>query len=179
MELTKAFVALGGNIGDALSTIRQATREIQALPCVSDFCCSQFYLTTPVSPIPQNDYINAVCQLKTSSQLRPFWHQLQEIEIRLGKTIKDKTAPRVIDLDLLFFGQQVCEDPDLQVPHRDWKNRLFVLLPLSDLVETIEIPAETAEKVVSFDLKSYMKNFSNPYNETVYLINISQMQKND
>src|SRR5687768_12914755 len=113
MSLTDVFVGLGGNIGDSLSVLKKAISEISMLPHVHDLQVSRFYQTSPVSSIPQNNFVNAVCRFTTSLDMHKLFTHLQLIESRLGKIPKDKQAPRLIDLDLLLFGKEVCQDAEL------------------------------------------------------------------
>lgn len=166
MELV--YVGLGGNIGDAAATITQAAKSIQGLSSVKEFNISRYYLTTPVSPIPQNHYVNAVCSFKTDLQVLSLLTELQDIEQRLGKGIKKKDAPRVIDLDILLYGNLFFQQGDFQVPHREWKNRLFVLLPLLDLTDEVSI--STLDGIKKINLKEYVQNFPNPHYETIILL---------
>ena len=167
------YVALGGNIGDAASTITAAAKAIQALSQVEAFNISRYYLTTPISSIPQNHYVNAVCSFKTSQELVPLFAELQKIEQNLGKGVKSKDAPRVIDLDLIFYGTTNFKGLDangteLCVPHSGWKNRLFVLLPLLDLTDEVILSVPDGFKKIN--LKEYVKNFPNPHRETIIVL---------
>lgn len=171
--MDKVYVALGGNIGDAASTITAAAMAIQALPGIEAFNISRYYLTTPVSPIPQNHFVNAVCCFETSMELVPLFSELQKIEQGLGKGVKPKEVSRVIDLDLIFYGSVDFKGVDahgaeLRVPHNDWKNRLFVLLPLLDLTD--EIGLTTSDGFQKINLKNYVTNFSNPHRETIIVL---------
>lgn len=163
------YVGLGGNVGDAVATITKAALAIQVLPSTKEFSISKYYLTTPVSPIPQNNYINAVCSFKTPLAPTVLFEELEDISIKLGKTPKPKEAPRIIDLDLLFFGERLINDKNLQVPHPQWKNRLFVLVPLLDLTEEIIVP--TTQGKILFNLRDYVQNFPNPHNEIIVSLN--------
>ncbi len=166
MELV--YVGLGGNIGDSITTITQAALSIQALPSIIEFNISRYYLTSPVSAIPQPYYVNAVCSFKTNMDVLSLFAHLQEIEQTLGKGIKAKDAPRIIDLDLLFYGADHYQKGDFQVPHREWKNRLFVLLPLLDLTD--ELYLSSPEGLQRINLKEYVHNFPNPQHETIIVL---------
>ena len=111
-ELTCVYVGLGGNMGDRLETIHLALQKISLLPQVYELWISRFYYTTPVSSIPQESYVNAVCCFKTYLTLRELQAELQKIEKELGKKEKQKDAPRVIDLDILFYGTIICKEPE-------------------------------------------------------------------
>lgn len=168
LTMKLVYVGLGGNIGDAASTITRAALAMQALPEVTEFNISRYYLTTPVSPIPQNHYINAVCCFKTNLDVMSLFAQIQEIEQKLGKGVKRKDAPRIIDLDILLYGNLNFQEGDFQVPHREWKNRLFVLLPLLDLTD--EVAVSTPEGIKEINLKEYVQNFPNPHHETIIVL---------
>ncbi|MBA3604034.1 MAG: 2-amino-4-hydroxy-6-hydroxymethyldihydropteridine diphosphokinase [Parachlamydiaceae bacterium] len=163
------YVGFGGNIGDAAATITKAALAIQALHFVEDFEISNYYLTSPVSSIPQDNYVNAVCRFKTSLEPTALFAELELISATLGKIQKVKEAPRIIDLDLLFFGERLFNDGDLQVPHSQWSNRLFVLVPLLDLIEEIVVP--TPEGLIKVNLTEYVQNFTNIHHEKIVVLN--------
>lgn len=171
MYLPDVYVGLGGNIGDSCAILLKAIQEIAELPGVSDLAVSRFYCTTPVSSIPQDPYINAVCRFKTNFTAKEVLHQLQAIEKALGKKEKLKEAPRIIDLDILFFGLEVHDEADLQIPHPRWSERLFVIAPLADLTSCLWVPNgnHPGEKT-RVDLQKYLQQFPNIHQETVYPI---------
>ncbi len=137
MRKEKVFLAFGGNIGDAAQTIRSSEKLIQELPGINGVTFSRLYRTSPVSTLLQPEYINAVCCLKTTLPYKMLWKEIQEIEKALGKEQKAKNAPRRIDIDFLFYGdKKICEE-GLEIPHPRWQERLFVLVPLFDLVTNI------------------------------------------
>ncbi|HEV8051094.1 MAG TPA: 2-amino-4-hydroxy-6-hydroxymethyldihydropteridine diphosphokinase [Parachlamydiaceae bacterium] len=135
------YLGLGGNIGDSLSVLQHTLSLLTDLPDIQAVEASSFYVTTPVSDIPQADYLNAVCRFKTSLNIRQLLVLLQEIEKSQGKVSKPTNAPRIIDIDILFFGTESHSAPDLEIPHPRWHERLFVVIPLLDLAKTIAIPA--------------------------------------
>lgn len=136
------YVGLGGNIGDVHRTFCAALQLIEEIPGVWELGVSSFYRTTPVSPIPQSDYLNAVCRFKTSLSADVLFHHLQRIQRSLGQGFKTQDAPRLIDLDLLFYGWEKIQTPHLQVPHPRWRERLFVLVPLADVAEEVIVEGE-------------------------------------
>jgi 2-amino-4-hydroxy-6-hydroxymethyldihydropteridine diphosphokinase len=135
------YLGLGGNIGDTAGAINSCLQEISSLPQVYNVRASKFYITSPVSDIPQPDYINAACSLQTTLSAHELFEALQVIERKHGKEPKAKNAARVIDIDLLFFGQEIHQEEDLQIPHPRWRDRLFVLVPLADLTDHIALPS--------------------------------------
>ena len=143
--MTVVYYALGGNIGDALSTQIEALRKIQQIPRVTDLVVSNFYETTPVSPIPQDPFINCACRFNTQLTAEELFAKTEEIERLLGKVPKPKDAPRPIDLDMIAYGTQRYVSDKLQLPHPRWTERLFVLQPLSDLTHNLIIEDEVIQ----------------------------------
>lgn len=166
MKKSKVFVGLGGNIGDSKTILESACCMLQAIPQISQFRVSRFYHTSAVGSIPQRDYVNAVCCFVTSLGPYELLHTVQEIEKRLGKVPKEKQAPRVIDLDILLFGQEMHSTTELQLPHPHWQERLFVLKPMSDLVQRLKIPVNHEESLL-FDLSHFLETFPNLNRERV------------
>jgi 2-amino-4-hydroxy-6-hydroxymethyldihydropteridine diphosphokinase len=145
------YLALGGNNQKTLITLRAAIKKISALEGIFDVKTSGLYLTTPVSSIPQPDFLNAALKLNTTLPPLDLFDRLEEIERDLGKEKKAKEAPRLIDIDLIFYGNEVLENDKLTLPHPRWKERLFVLKPLSELM----------------DLEEVLKHFENKNREVV------------
>jgi 2-amino-4-hydroxy-6-hydroxymethyldihydropteridine diphosphokinase len=136
----EVYVGLGGNIGDSCFMIQSALKEMTDSPHVAGLTCSSFYRTEPISDLPQNAYTNAVCRFYTRLSAHQTLDFLQSIEKKLGKREKPKNAPRLIDLDLLFFGNERHDTTELVVPHPAWRMRLFVLVPLAELTEKLMVP---------------------------------------
>lgn len=132
-----AVVGIGANLGTPFNTVKQALLALEDLG--ESFRASSLYQTPPVSPYPQPDYINAVCLFETDLPLTPLFEKLQAIEKWLGKVKKGKEMARFIDLDLLFYGESSYEENGIIIPHPRWKERLFVLIPLSELFEEVKV----------------------------------------
>jgi 2-amino-4-hydroxy-6-hydroxymethyldihydropteridine diphosphokinase len=162
MYRKKVYLGLGSNIGDSVDTVWHACQAIEAIDHVYDFVVSRLYQTAPVSDIPQPDYINAVCRFDTDFAVIELWERLQAIEKMLGKIDKAKNAPRVIDIDILFYGSDSYDNAGLQIPHPRWKERLFVLVPLCDLEPLINVPIQSCadkQNVLEIDLKAMILQF--------------------
>lgn len=147
MALTdkNVYLGLGGNIGDSAATLSHSFARIASIPQVKELEVSSFYETTPVSDLAQPNFLNAVCRLKTSLGARQLLEYLQAIEELQGKAAKPKNVPRVIDIDILFFGTERHQAPDLEIPHPRWHERLFVIIPLMDLTTTIAVQGKAGE----------------------------------
>lgn len=135
----KAYVGLGGNLGDVENNFKTALALLNSLPEVCLLEVSSFYRNPAISPIPQPDFLNGVCCFEWSKDPFSLFKALQQIQRILGQKPKPKEAPRLIDLDLLFFGKEEIQTLELEVPHPRWQERLFVLIPLAELTATIEV----------------------------------------
>ncbi len=144
----KAFVGLGSNLGDREATIRRALDELARLPSTALTRASSLYDTEPVGDTEQPGFLNAVAELETELDARQLLWNLQLIERRLGRVRTRRWGPRVIDLDLLLFGDEVWELPDLVVPHPELIRRSFVLVPLVEL-DPLVIHPVTKETMLS------------------------------
>lgn len=136
-----AFVALGANLGDRAAALRSAAEAIcgDAVACVAR---SAIYETSPVGgPTDQPEYLNAVLHLRTTLPPRALLDRCLQIEARLGRVRGARNAPRVIDLDLLLYGDLQLAESDLQVPHPRLHLRRFVLAPLVELTGERTHPA--------------------------------------
>jgi 2-amino-4-hydroxy-6-hydroxymethyldihydropteridine diphosphokinase len=132
----KAGIALGSNVGDRLHHLREARREILALPNIGPECLSSsVYETAPVGCEPRTrNFLNAVIQVGFEGRASDFLQWLRQIETEMGRAPEHKTnAPRIIDLDLLFFGEIESSTAELQLPHPRLHERRFVLQPLADI----------------------------------------------
>lgn len=162
--MKQAYIGIGSNVGDSLTTIRKAIDAIEGLPSTANLKVSKFYRTSPVGGVKQRDFINGVLTFRTSLSATELLHHLSTIESSLGKKKVLLNGPRTIDLDILFFGRELHETQELQIPHPRWQERLFVLVPLLDLVDHIEMPSN------KIDLRAYLATFTNPHNEMIELL---------
>jgi len=129
----KVFIGLGSNLGERESMIRLALDDLARLPSTTLVRASSLYDTEPVGDAEQPSFLNAVAQLETELSARQLLWNLLLIERRLGRVRTRHWGPRVIDLDLLLYGSEVLDEPDLKVPHPELIRRSFVLVPLVEL----------------------------------------------
>lgn len=136
------FVGLGGNIGDAATTLREALVELDGLPGTRLRRASRLYRTRAWGLEDQPDFINAVAMLETSFDARALLDELLAIERAHGRDreLETRWGPRTLDLDLLLFGQSEVDEPGLRVPHPHLHQRAFVLLPLLEIAPDAVIP---------------------------------------
>lgn len=153
MKNIPVYLSLGGNEGLVLPRLQKACSLLSATPTITEFKISHFYQTTPVEVDSPAWFVNAVCSFHTTLTLKEVFDLTQCIEIQLGKIAKPKTASRPIDIDLLFYGHQIFQEPELEIPHPRWKERLFVLIPLRDLTKEVIFQGQTGfERYVLQDL---------------------------
>lgn len=131
-DATIAYVALGANLGDAVHTVSEAMVDIGRLPSTLVARRSSLYRTAPVDSTGP-DYINAVVEISTRLDAPTLLAGLQRIEEAAGRQRPYRNAPRTLDLDLLLFGNEGIDSPDLQVPHPRMMERGFVLVPLAEI----------------------------------------------
>lgn len=133
-------VAFGSNLGDRRAAILTAAGETGRV--LSDFRLSPLIETTPVGVGLQRDplFLNAVGVGTSSDAVRGIFEALREIESLGGRVRSTLGAPRTIDVDLILAGAEIVHDPDLQVPHPRFRDRLFVLQPLAELAPDLRDP---------------------------------------
>lgn len=138
---TKAYIGLGSNLKHPLQQVFSAIERLKNLTTVHVLACSKFYRTPPLGPQDQPDYINAVVELNTTLSPHELLKTLQKIEQQQGRTRETgRWGARVIDLDLLVFGNKTINTTDLIVPHPGISLRSFVVYPLVDLSPNLDIP---------------------------------------
>ena len=136
----RVFVGLGSNMGEREEHIRQALDLMAALPDTDLVRASSLYDTEPVGEIEQPHFLNAVAELDTELEPRQLLWNLLLIEKRIGRVRTQKWGPRVIDLDLLLYGERVVAQPGCRVPHPRLAERAFVLVPLAELAADARVP---------------------------------------
>ncbi len=136
----RAALALGSNLGDRLATLQGALDGLHATGGVQVVAWSPVYETAPVGGPEQGAYLNAVVVVDTT--LNP--HQLlaagAALEQRFDRVREERWGPRTLDVDVLAYGDEVVDDPDLQVPHPRAHERGFVLVPWADLEPERVVP---------------------------------------
>lgn len=135
------YLSLGSNLGDSEQHVLDACQEITALSDVTLFKASSLYLSLPMGPQDQGDFINAVIKVATSLPAQELLDQLHYIERKHGRErSKVRWGPRSLDLDILLYGDQVIKTSKLTIPHYDLKRREFVLYPLHEIEPDLILP---------------------------------------
>ena len=127
------YIGIGSNLGNTLQNCKYAIESLSQINGINPTRTSSFYKTEPVGIEKQNYFINAVVEITTTLSARDLLPALRKIERDMGRKRETKGGPRIIDLDLLFYGQDVIRETDLVVPHPEIHKRRFVLEPLCEI----------------------------------------------
>lgn len=139
----KAWLGLGSNLQQPATQLKAALNRLDELDGIEILRVSSLYRTPPWGDEKQDDYINAVVQIETSLEPVPLLRGLQSIENGMGRQRDGRRwGPRLIDIDLLLYGDQQCRCEELVLPHPRMHERAFVLVPLCELDATLEIPGQ-------------------------------------
>jgi len=131
---SSVYIALGSNLGDRELNLLRGVAEIGKLPGSKVTALSGFYDTQPVGPVVQENFLNAVLRLETSLTPQQLLTELQRIESEIFKRKRTvEWGPRVIDLDIIFYGDSIVAEANLDIPHPHLHERRFVLAPLAEI----------------------------------------------
>lgn len=138
----RAFVGLGGNVGNVQTTLMEALWSIDSLPQTSIRAQSRLYRSPPWGRTDQPAFLNGVVELQTRLAASILLEALLEIEVKFGRVRDpgDRWGPRKLDLDLLAYGEETIDVPGMHLPHPRLHERGFVLVPLAEIAPTLEIP---------------------------------------
>jgi 2-amino-4-hydroxy-6-hydroxymethyldihydropteridine diphosphokinase len=136
-------IGIGGNFQETESRIGELQGILHARPDLSEVQFSSIITTVPDSDIPQPPYLNCAATFRTELDPYALFEALEAIEIKLGKKKKPKNSPRLIDIDLIAYGDLIQEDPHLTLPHPRWFEREFVIVPLMELIDILQVGAES------------------------------------
>lgn len=147
---SRAYVAIGANLGDARAAVLRAMSDLDGLPETRVTARSSLYRSAPVDASGP-DFINGVVELDTGLEPQALLDELQRLETGAGRERPFRNAPRTLDLDLLRHGETVMNTATLTLPHPRMTERAFVLLPLAeiapDLVTTTQIQRVADQRI--------------------------------
>jgi 2-amino-4-hydroxy-6-hydroxymethyldihydropteridine diphosphokinase len=136
-----AFIGIGANLGDPAVSCRDAVRRLGEVPEIRLLRSSSLYRTEPVGSRDQPWFVNAVAEIRTELRPGELFAVLKGIEREMGRVEGPHWGPRVIDLDLLLYGQEMVAEEGLVIPHPEMYRRRFVLEPLCELASYVIHPA--------------------------------------
>jgi 2-amino-4-hydroxy-6-hydroxymethyldihydropteridine diphosphokinase len=136
-----AYIGVGSNLGDPHAQLLRAFSKVAELPGTRVVLTSPIYLSRPFGPVKQSDFANAVVGVLTQLEPLALLAGLRAIEVAQGRPeLHERWGPRVIDLDVLVYGRERRNDPELTLPHPGIVERNFVLYPLADIAPDLDIP---------------------------------------
>ena len=156
-----AYLALGTNIGDREANLREAVRRMRESG-IRITKLSDLYETEPVDYLDQPWFLNAVLEAQTDLPADQLLAALRKIESEMKSKKPFPKGPRIIDLDVLLYGDDTIDTPDLQVPHPRMLQRKFVLVPLAEIAPKLRHPswsASAAELLARSQDKSIVRRF--------------------
>lgn len=137
--MSDAYILLGGNVGDTAACLRNG-RLLLGTECGEVIKQSAIYETAPWGKHDQQNFLNQALLLSTVLSPQQLIRSILEIEERLGRMRVEKYGPRIIDIDILLFNDEVISEPGLTVPHPELQNRRFALVPLLEIADNIIHP---------------------------------------
>jgi 2-amino-4-hydroxy-6-hydroxymethyldihydropteridine diphosphokinase len=157
-EPVTAYIGIGSNMGDRQAYCEEAVRLISSFPKTSLVTVSSLYETAPLERADQEWFINCVAAVRTTLSPLELLHACQEVELSLGRKRSVRFGPRTIDLDILFYGDQIIHETDLTIPHSRAHERRFVLEPLAEIAPEFEHPAlrKTASQILQ-EMRSHQE----------------------
>jgi len=135
-----AYVALGSNLNQPDARVREAAERLAGIAETRLELCSSLYLTRPMGPQDQPDFVNAVAGVLTRLPARGLLDALLGIERTMGRNRQQRWGPRIIDLDLVWMLGETIAEPGLTLPHPGVSERNFVLYPLAEIAPTLDLP---------------------------------------
>jgi len=142
-EKERVFLSLGGNLGDPAQAMASALRILDADPQTSVLRVSSVYRTPPWGKLDQPDFLNAAAELSTGLSPRALLELCLEAERRLKRVRAERWGPRLVDIDILVYGDRRIHEAGLDIPHPRMLERAFVLAPLAEIAPGFEIDGKS------------------------------------
>jgi 2-amino-4-hydroxy-6-hydroxymethyldihydropteridine diphosphokinase len=148
--MNKVFLLIGGNMGDRLQNLHQAITLLSAT-CGPVIQQSAVYETAAWGKTDQAAFLNQALLLTTELSARELITTVLSVEEQMGRHRTERFGPRVIDIDIMFYNEDIINEPHLTVPHPQMQNRLFVLIPLNELAPMFVHPVlkKTIEQLLA------------------------------
>lgn len=138
--MTRCFIGLGSNLGEPRQQLAKALSALSTLASGGALRVSPLYRSLAIGPGKQPDYLNAVAELECALPALTLLRELQAIETAQGRERLERWGARTLDLDLLLYGDDHIDTPELTVPHPRLRERQFVVQPLLDLAPQLTLP---------------------------------------
>lgn len=141
-DKTRAYLALGSNVGDRYANLDAGESAVASARGIYLDRASPTYESPAAGPGKQPDFLNRVLDVEIWLNPRELLETCLQIERDMGRKGTDRSGPRVIDVDILLYGDMIVDERDLRIPHEALKNRPFFLKPLMNVADDVIIPGE-------------------------------------
>jgi len=138
LKTVTVYLSLGSNMGDREDNLKKALDFLSQRLRIEK--ASSLYDTEPVGKVDQPRFLNMVCRVFTTLGPKELLNTVKGIESKMGRFSAERNAPRPIDIDILFYGDQIVETPELVIPHPRLTERAFVLIPLAEIAPDLKHP---------------------------------------
>ena len=137
--MSTAYLLIGGNLGNRKENLSNATGLIRT-QCGVVINASSLYETAAWGMTEQPSFLNQVLEISTSLDAKQLMRRILKIENMMGRVRKEKFGPRTIDIDILFYENEIHDLLFLKIPHPELQNRRFVLVPLAEINSELQHP---------------------------------------
>ena len=144
-----AYLSLGGNLGDPAASMGAALRMLDADPLTTVVSVSSLYRTPPWGKTDQPDFLNAAAEISTGLSPRGLLDLCLEAERKLKRVREERWGPRLIDIDILVFGNRAVHENGLEIPHPRMLERAFVLAPLAEIAPDFSVDGKQLSEHLS------------------------------
>ena len=132
-NLSSIYLSLGSNVGNRENNLKLALKELSEILRIKKI--SSIYETKPLLYQKQDNFLNIVVEVSYFDEAESLLKNIKAIEKKMGREATLRFGPRIIDIDIIFFNGQEINDESLTIPHKEWKNRLFVIAPLYEVLD--------------------------------------------
>ena len=132
-NLSSIYLSLGSNIGNRENNLKLALKELSEILRIKKI--SSIYETEPLLYQKQDNFLNIVVEVSYFDEAESLLKNIKAIEKKMGREATLRIGPRIIDIDIIFFNWHEINDECLTIPHKEWKNRLFVIAPLYEVLD--------------------------------------------
>lgn len=146
--MTSAILGLGGNIGEPERAMAAALDRLHADPDIRVEAVSALYETPPWGNTDQPRFLNAAVRIETDLEPRAFLDAILSVERELGRERAERWGPRLIDIDILLYGDRAIDEPGLAIPHPRLAERVFALAPLVDVAPDAFVDGRRAAEIL-------------------------------
>lgn len=168
--MSKVYIGIGSNKGDRIEFLHNSILEIESDFGFNILDISSLYETKPYGVVDQPNYINAVILIETNYTPIEVYHKVKDIEKIVGRTKSKRWGEREIDLDIILYDSIIYKDELIEIPHKEYFKRDFVLVPLSEIAHDFVDPIRKksiSEMLGSLDERFIIKKIENNLNEKV------------